>query len=181
MIAMGAVRVKAFLYDYLLILAYLIVLSGIGTFLTLGPFATKWSDFLSSPIRMDLFAFCVSVLPVVLYFAFTESSPAAASWGKRRVGVVVLTRKGEHMSKGRSLARSSLKFFPWQMSHTAMFHIPGFPAVTAEPPGWTVIVLVLAWILVGVYLLGLTAIGAGGRTVYDRLTGSSVVIAATMR
>jgi len=177
-IAIGTVRLKAFLYDYLLILAYLGALAIVGTFLTVGPFAAEWSRFVSSPIRMDLFAFCVAVLPVVLYFALTESSSAAASWGKRRVGLRVLDGEGERMSRGRSLARSSLKFLPWQLSHTAMFHIPGFPADTGEPSGWTAVGLVLVWVLVGVYLLGITAIG-GGRAIYDRLAGTSVVMAST--
>lgn len=79
MIATGMIRVKAFLFDYLLILAYLVALSLVGTFLSFGPFAAKWSSFLSSPIRMDIFAFCVSVLPVAAYFTLTESSSAAAS------------------------------------------------------------------------------------------------------
>lgn len=35
--AEAGLRIKAFLYDYLLIVAYLVALSGIGAFLTLGP------------------------------------------------------------------------------------------------------------------------------------------------
>ena len=172
--AKGSDRVKAFLYDYLLIFAYLAVLSVAGTFLTLGPLAAEWSEFLSSPIRMDVFAFVASVLPVVTYFALSESSAAAATWGKKRLGLRVLGPGGGRLSKGRSFARAFLKFLPWQMAHTAMFHISGFPLASGEPPGWTVVLLVAAWTLVGVYLVGLTAF-AGRRTVYDRLVGSSVL------
>lgn len=75
----AGVRIKAFLYDYLLIVAYLIVLSGIGGFLTLGPWSSAWSDLLSTPARTDLLAFLVSVLPVVLYFTAAESSAAGAT------------------------------------------------------------------------------------------------------
>lgn len=97
------------------------------------------------------------------------------------MGLKVLDREGEHMSKGRSMARSSLKFLPWQMSHTAMFHIPGFPAAAAEQPGWSVVVLVLAWVLVALYIIGITAIGGGGRTLYDRVAGTSVITVPTKR
>lgn len=173
MIAKGTDRVKAFLYDYLLILIYLAALSVVGTFLTLGPFAAEWSELLSSPIRIDVIAFVASILPVVTYFALSESSAAAATWGKKRLGLRVLGPGGSHLSKGQSFARAFLKFLPWQMAHTAMFHIPGFPRASGEPPGWTVVLLIATWALVGVYLVGLTSV-AGRRTVYDRLVRSSV-------
>jgi len=173
-IAKASHRVKAFLYDYLLIFAYLAAVSAVGSFLTLGPFAARWSEFLSSPVRMDLFAFVVSVLPVVTYFALAESSQLSATWGKKRLGLRVLDVGGARLSKVQGFARAFLKFLPWQMAHTAMFHIPGFPLESNNPPDWTVALLAFAWVLVAVYLVGLTS-AMGGRTAYDRLTGCSVV------
>jgi hypothetical protein len=74
----------------------------------------------------------------------------------------------------RSLIRSGLKFLPWQLAHTAMMHIPGFPMSPGEPPVWSTFLLVVVWVLVAVYLVGLTRLG-GYRTLYDRLTGTMVV------
>ena len=173
LIAKGSDRVKAFLYDNLLIFAYLAALSAVGSVLTFGPFAAQWSGFLSSPARMDLVAFVVSVLPVVTYFALSESSAVGATWGKKRLGLRVLDVGGGRLSKGQGFARAFLKFLPWQMAHTAMFHIPGFPLESGNPPAWTVTLLVAAWVLVAVYVFGLTS-SMGGRTAYDRLVGSHV-------
>ena len=122
---------------------------------------------------MDLLAFVVSVLPVVTYFALSESSTAAATWGKKRLGLRVLDVGGGPLSRGQAFARAFLKFLPWQIAHTAMFHIPGFPLASGNPPAWTVALLVFVWVLVATYLLGLTS-AMGGRTVYDRLVGSCV-------
>jgi uncharacterized RDD family membrane protein YckC len=166
-------RIKAFAYDYGVIFGYLLVLSLAGSFLTFGPVRHYWTDLVSTPLRTDVLAFVTAVLPVVLYFALGECSASAATWGKRRVGLRVVGPGGERPTFLRSLARSVLKFLPWQMAHTAMLHIPGFPASPGEPPGWSVAVLSLVWVLVAVYLFGLTRL-AGGRTLYDRISGTVV-------
>lgn len=146
--------------------------------LAFGPFAAQWSEFLSSPVRMDLFAFAVSVCPVIVYFALGESSASAATWGKRRAGIWVLDVSGRRLGKGRAFARAFLKFLPWQMAHTAMFHIPGFPLDSGDPPDWTVALLIGSWLFVGIYLVGLSSF-MGRRTLYDRLVGSCVYIDST--
>jgi uncharacterized RDD family membrane protein YckC len=172
--AEAGLRIKAFLYDYLLIVAYLIALSGIGAFLTLGPWSSAWSDLLSTPARTDLLAFLVSVMPVVLYFTAAESSAAGATWGKKRVGIQVVDAEGGRLTPLRAFSRSCLKFLPWQMAHTAMIHIPGFPESPSEPPMGSLLLLGAVWLLVGVYLLGLTRF-LGHRTLYDRLVSSQVI------
>lgn len=167
-------RLLAFLIDYLLILAYLAVLAGVGTFLTLGPFRDAWRDLLSTPARMDFLAFLVTVLPVTLYFALSESSSRGASVGKRRMGLRVVGMDGGRVPLGRALVRSALKFLPWQLAHTGMLNIPGFPIEPTDPPAWTTAMLVAVWVLVVAYLFGLTPLG-GSRPLYDRVAGTRVV------
>jgi len=171
-------RIKAFLYDYLIILAYLAALLVVGLVLTLGPLAERWSALVSTPARKDLLAFAVTVLPVVAYFVRCEASAAAATWGKKRVGLKVVGLDGERLPFRHALVRSIAKFVPWQMAHTALFHIPGFPTITGDPPPWTIWLLVSMWLLVALYLMGLTRF-AGGRTPYDRLSHSQVIQAPT--
>lgn len=170
----GWTRVRAFLFDYLLVAAYLIVLAGIGTFLTFGPLASRWSGVLSTPVRTDLMSFLLAVLPVTLYFAISESSAGGATWGKKRMGIRVVGQNGGRLSRTRSLSRSCLKFLPWQMAHTAMLHIPGFPLSPGDPPTTSLVLLGAAWLLVGVYFAGLSRL-FGYRTLYDHIVGSSVV------
>ena len=172
--ASGLPRIKAFAFDYLVILAYMAVLAGVGTWLTLGPLGDRWTQLMSSPVRADLVAFLMLVLPVALYFAFGEASEAGGTPGKRRVGLRVVGPGGARLGLARSAVRSGLKFLPWQLAHTAMFHIPGFPVSPGEPPAWSPVLLAVAWLLVALYLLGLTPI-FGGRTLYDRAAGSAVV------
>ncbi len=171
-------RIKAFLYDYLLILGYLAVLLAVGVFLRLGPLAERWSELLSTPGRQDLLAFATTVLPVVTYFVLCEASATAGTWGKKRVGLRVVGLDGERLRFRHALVRSIAKFAPWQMAHTAMFHIPVFPTATGDPPAWTMWLLVSMWVLVVLYVIGLTRF-AGGRTLYDRLSCSQVIQAPT--
>jgi len=172
--ASGLVRIKGFASDYLVILVYMAVLAGVGTLLTLGPVGDRWTLLMSDPIRADLVAFLTLVLPVILYFALSEASAVGATVGKRRVGLRVVGPGGTRLRLPRSVVRSGLKFLPWQMAHTAMFHIPGFPVSPGEPPAWSPVVLSMAWLLVALYLLGLTSV-FGRRTLYDRIAGATVV------
>jgi uncharacterized RDD family membrane protein YckC len=172
------VRIKAFACDYLVIFVYLTGLALLGSFLTFGPLRRSWSRLLSTPQRIDLLAYLTTVLPVTLYFARSESSEQAATWGKRRVGIMVVGQNGKRLSLPRSLVRSAIKFLPWQLAHTAILHIPGFPTAPDEPPPRSKLLLAIVWVLVVIYLVGLTPLGAG-RTLYDRIAGSQVVQAGT--
>ena len=167
-------RIKAFIFDYLLILAYLVALVVAGLLLRLGPLGSEWSELLSTPLRKDLLAFLTTVLPVVAYFAWNEGSATGATWGKRRVGLKVVGLDGQPLSSRQALVRAVAKFVPWQMAHTALFNIPGFPMATGDPPTWTLWLLGCMWALVAAYLIGLTRLG-GGRTIYDRLSASKVI------
>jgi len=174
----AAARLRAFAWDYLVILGYLLLLLVFGLFTTLGPRSVEWGEFMSDPIRADAAAFAMAVLPVALFFTVSEASGAGATWGKRRVGLVVValgTAGG--LGLGRALIRNGIKFLPWQLAHSAMFHIPGFPTEPHDAPAWTTLGLVGAWSLVALYLLGLTRLG-GRRTLYDRLAGTVVVHAS---
>lgn len=170
-------RVLAFALDYLLIAGYLIVLAGVGAGLTLalGP-PERTSPLFASPVVMDLIVFLIAVLPVILYFTFRESAPAQATWGKRRVGLKVVDGQGNRLSRPRAFVRSLLKFLPWQVAHTSLFHIEGWPFAPTTPTPVVTAGLILAQILVVVYLLSL-AVGRKHRTPYDWAAGSFVIVA----
>ncbi len=77
----------------------------------------------NTPAAWDLFALSTLVLPVTVTFALMEASPRRATPGKRRLGLVVVNRMGQRLSVRRSLARSTGKFLPWQLAHTAVFQL----------------------------------------------------------
>lgn len=168
-------RIRAFAYDYLLIAGYLILLTGASLLLVRGPLGETWRVLTSSAVSMDLVAFCTTILPVVLYFTLMESSRSGATWGKQRTGLRVVRVNGERLGRGRALIRSALKFLPWQIAHTCLFHIPGWPMAPQAPPNWVMVGFVLVWVLVGLYLATMAA-GPQRRTPYDWAAASQVIL-----
>jgi uncharacterized RDD family membrane protein YckC len=173
-------RVAAFAWDYVLIASYVVLLSLVSTIAWFGLLGRVPVEAQRSPWLYDLLAFTTLMLPVILYFGLCEASSAQATWGKRRVGLVVVSSRGDRLSIGRSLMRSGLKFLPWQIAHTCLFHIPGWPAAPGPIPTLVMGGLALAYGLVGLYLVGLV-IPPAHRTAYDWVAGTRVVTAASPR
>jgi uncharacterized RDD family membrane protein YckC len=170
-----AKRLKAFAFDMLPIGGYIIVLFGI----TMG--VIKAMDLLGRPLHLpenpllgDLIAFLSLVLPVILYFTLQESSSRGATWGKRRAGLQVVASRQERLARWRAFVRSSLKFLPWQIAHTSLFHWEGWPLAPAEPTPMVIAGFGLAYLLVAIYILS-ALISKKNRTPYDWAAGSFVV------
>lgn len=132
-----------------------------------------WNAFFSNPLRADLVAFMTTILPLSLYFAITESSASRGSWGKRKRGLRVATIDGQRLSFGNALARNLLKFVPWQIAHTCLFNIPGWPIQPGSPPSWVMAGLILVWVLIGANIVSLL-INPENRTLYDIVSGTRV-------
>ncbi len=94
------IRLKAFLYDYIPIAAYII-------FLFAATMAFAWAmralgtlfSWPTNPLVGDLIAFLTLVLPAILYFTLQESSSTQATWGKRKAGLIVVNEKGESLTR----------------------------------------------------------------------------------
>jgi len=172
----GAVkRLAAFGWDYLLIAGYIVLLALVSSIVWLGLLGRAPGAAEGQPWLYDLLSFATLVLPVILYFALQEASPAQATWGKRRAGLRVVSSSGGRLSTGRSLLRSGVKFLPWQIAHTCLFHIPGWPAAPEDPPAWVTGGFMLVFVLAGIYLAGLV-MSREHRTAYDWIAGSHVVL-----
>lgn len=168
-------RVLAFALDYLLIAAYAITLAAVTFAAAASPLRSSLAVLLATPASRDAVAFVTIVLPVSLYFALQEGSARQTTWGKRRLGLRVAGSDGGQLSLGRALVRSAAKFLPWQIAHTCLFHIPGWPLAPAAPPAWVLAGFGLVWLLVIGYL-ALLGFSRSHRTPYDRLAGSAVLI-----
>ena len=169
-------RLVAFGFDFLLIFAYVLILLGIGIAITvtIGPLDQIHPVF-ASPVFMDLVAFLILVLPVILYFTLQESSSRKATWGKRKAGIQVVNTGGTRLTRKQALVRSVLKFLPWQIAHSSIFHIEGFPLEPAEPTPLVISGLVLVWVLLGIYAISML-VSKKHRTPYDWAAGAYVVI-----
>ena len=153
--APGWRRVAAYLIDYLVIAAYIALLTS----------ASQRLDFALSgnPALGQLVAFVVLTLPVVLYFAVSEASPWQGTLGKRALSIrVVAHGAGGRLSFRRTLLRAALKFAPWELAHSVLWRVEGWPLGFA---------LSLLW--AGWYLLSLFV--GSRRTIYDRAAASVVV------
>jgi len=163
-------RLLAFFFDYLLIVAYLLVLAAVG-FGLLAVSAPLPTD---SPYILDLIAFVTAVLPVILYFTLLEGGRRQATWGKRRVGIQVTTVNHKPLTYRQSFIRSLIKFAPWQAAHTSLLHIPGWPFAVEAVGTASMVGLTVAQGLVLLYIL-LLLFTPTGRTTYDWVAGTMVV------
>jgi len=167
-------RFEAFLLDYLIIAAYLILLVIVSVGLGFGPLRSVFQAMFADPNSSEFSAFLLLVLPVILYFALFEHSSWQATWGKRKMGLRVIDTHGARLSLPRSLARSLLKFAPWELTHACLWRIPGWPLAPKAAPPIIVAGLVFVWVIVGAYVLSLLT-SKTHQTLYDLIVGAWVV------
>lgn len=170
-------RVKAFGVDYLFIAAYLIVLTGAVWGLRLTPLRRLLAKLYGAPSTAQLTDSLLFDIPVMLYFALFESSAWQATPGKRRIGLRVVTERGQRVSLPRALGRVILKFLPWEIAHTSIWRTPGWPQ-HAQPTTLNLVGYLAVYALLGVYIVTLLTSGAR-QTLYDQLTQTRVVCTPT--
>ncbi|MGP1271938.1 MAG: RDD family protein [Phycisphaerales bacterium] len=166
-------RLAAFAVDYAVLAVYLAVLS-LG-FLVLPSSIAE--PLFSSPTRGQATAFVILTLPVVMYFAVMESSRGGATLGKRLLSVRVVGPDGTRCGRARSLVRSGVKFTPWELAHTSIWRLEGWPTDPASPSGWTLVGLVAVWALIGVSVL-MAVSTRRCVTLHDAVSGTRVVRSA---
>ena len=105
------VRLRAFFWDYLLILLYVLLLA------LLAWLAPPLQAPFRQPGQRDAAAFLVLVLPVALYFALAEGCAQGRTWGKRKLKLRVVRASGGPLGLPRALLRTAGKFLPWQLAH----------------------------------------------------------------
>ena len=105
-------RFKAFMFDYILIFVYLSLLVVVNVFIL--PSLQSW--FIGSLYIAQFAGFLMVTLPISLYFIIFDSVLGKQSYGKRKVGIKVVTNQGESPSVILSIVRVALKFLPWELS-----------------------------------------------------------------
>ena len=164
-------RLSAFGVDYLLIVAY-----GAAIGLVSGVAARRGVPVergFEDPVTAQAVAFLALTLPVGLYFAICEASAWQGTIGKRMAGLRVVNATGRRLSVPRSLVRTGLKLVPWELSHTLLWRIEGWPTPTAQPGLGVWVGFGIVWIIVLANFL-LIFRKPARRTVYDRIAGSLV-------
>jgi uncharacterized RDD family membrane protein YckC len=111
-------RLAAVAWDLPVIAAWALFAGIVGVALNLLVGLQSWS-----PWALDLLAFLTLILPVILTFAYLEGSGRQATFGKRRLRLIVTDADGRPPGFRRACIRSAVKFLPWQLGHTAVFHL----------------------------------------------------------
>jgi hypothetical protein len=163
-------RLAAWLVDWLLVLAWAGVVASVGVPLYLTGVTAGLGTF-----AVNIIAVLVLVAPVTVALAALEAGRHQATIGKRSQHLMVTDAAGGgRLPFRRALGRNALKIaLPWGIGHAAVFGIVADGA--ADPvSAWIWAVTAVAYIVPLVYLVALF-VGAG-RTPYDRLSGTSVVL-----
>lgn len=124
---------------------------------------------LSTPGSRHLVGALTLTLPVVVYFAISDSSRRQGTIGKQATRLSVTDRAGRRIGIFRSLARSTFKFLPWELAHTFVHRLPK----DGDVPWPLGLVLATSLGLAALYLAGLF-MGAR-RPLYDLVAGTRVV------
>jgi uncharacterized RDD family membrane protein YckC len=162
-------RLAAWMLDYVVIFAYLIVLTAASIWL---PGASVLSSAFRRPISAELVGFLTLTGPVILYFALTEASAWQATLGKRALRIVVVGPGGNRLPLARAIVREAIRFLPWEMAHALIWPLALAPHV--EPPPVTIGGFAVVYLLLFMYLVSLF-VGSQHRTIYDRISGSRVM------
>lgn len=171
-----AKRLKAFGFDYLIIIGYIIVLAGatLAVIKAAGfmGLSLHWPE---NPFLADLMAFITLILPVILYFTLQECSPKQATWGKKKVGIRVVNTNSGTLTKKQALLRSLVKLLPWQIAHTSIFQMGGFTFASVEPSPIVIAGLILVYLIVGIYIASVLFMKTH-RSPYDWISGAYVIV-----
>ena len=165
MLAINPISVKKrmieFLFDYLFILAYLLILF-LGSMLIYIIFFNGIPEF--TEIQSQCLVFLTSVLPIILLFTYLDYKKNG-SFGKAKAGLELVYQKKTVQA---SLIRNTIKFLPWQIGHMGTIH--GF---YSNFDGLSIILSILATLL-AISLLAMTLFRKDKRQLGDLLACTQV-------
>ena len=162
-------RAKAFAFDYMCIVLYLVFIIGLLAFINSSTNIAQ--RFFADRVLAQASAFLLVTFPITMYFAIGESSAKQATWGKRRMGLKVVGRDGNRIGFWRAFARTLLKFIPWELSHTLIWEI-NFS--TGSFSTYINYGFALVYVLIGLNIASLVTTKTK-QTLYDFLAGTFVV------
>ena len=91
-------RTLAFVLDYLIMAAYL-VLIGLTSLMVNLVWPGLLAAFFANELSAHISSFLLVTLPVILYFALLEASSGQGTWGKRRLNLRVVRTDGARLRR----------------------------------------------------------------------------------
>lgn len=156
----------AYSFDYIIIVAYALLLFAITKILNLKELAL-------TPISGQLLGFISLTLPVFLYFFLSEKGKRRATFGKRIMNISICSQSED--IKPRILLRNILKFLPWEIAHTGVHWIVFYSKNENDAPIWVWAILIFPQIIMVIYILSIiTSKGESG--IYDSISNTKIKI-----
>ena len=91
---------------------------------SLVPQIKGWlSGWLSRPATAHVTGFLLVTFPAAAYLVAADASSSGATFGKRLMGIRVISTAGGHLSIFRSVLRTGIRFIPWELAHSAVWRI----------------------------------------------------------
>ncbi|MFS0576840.1 RDD family protein [Sporosarcina sp. 179-K 3D1 HS] len=166
-------RFKAFMIDYILIFVYLVALFLVSVFL----FPSLQQLFTGSLVAAQFAGFVMVTLPVSLYFIISDSVIGGQSFGKKKMRIRVVDKKGNAPSVPRMIFRTALKFLPWELSHYLVYRLIYVGA--GEVPIHYYLVGVFIYVLMFAYILT-TIFTKKKQSLYDLISKTQVITVTTI-
>lgn len=108
-------RILAFVIDYLILIVYAGVLFFVSYKVNdCWPF---WHFLADSQLLSHAVSFITMTIPLVIYFVLLECGQHTGTYGKRLLGIKVLSRTGEVAKYKQIVIRNAIKFTPWELAH----------------------------------------------------------------
>lgn len=158
-------RVKAFLWDYLILAVYIAIIIAVFALFPLP----EW--IFGNRIFAQAAGILLITLPITLYFTFFDSSEKQATFGKQRLSLKVIDENENQISFVKALTRNLLKFLPWEISHTMIWQITFFPETN---PIMINLGFGLVYLLIGLNIASVLMTKTH-QTLYDLITKTFVV------
>ncbi len=167
-------RACAYALDILLIGLWLGVLTLLMPQLPAPWLEGVWND----PMRAQLVILAALLAPIILVSSVFDSKWGMGTPGKRalhlRVGLAGVAGV-QPLPFPRALLRNVLKYLPWELAHTALWRIEGWPDQVLEISGPPLLLLVGMWVLLAADVL-CGWMRSDRRSLHDLLSGASVVL-----
>ncbi|WP_194928839.1 RDD family protein [Pseudactinotalea sp. HY158] len=124
------------------------------------------------PVRAVLLMSAVPPIVATIWAARAEAGADHATWGKRRMGLMVATERGPALEFPRALARNAIKIaIPWQVGHLVAIGAVAGGFDRSDP--LTLTAGILIYPIIGAFAV-MSAFGSG-RGPHDRLTATHVI------
>ena len=164
-VAPVARRLVAAFIDCTIILAYAVFLY---LSVLLVPQIRVW---LSHSAAAHAKSFLLVTLPAAAYLCLAEASSSGATFGKRLMGICVVSAAGGRLGIFRSMLRTAVRFIPWELAHSALWRVR-FGAEFSPHS-------IPFWLIVAAYALILANIASQlfdqrHRAIYDFIADSQV-------